>query len=152
MTQPSQAEWMHTPVGGGPLARRVIIGVTLFVTAFFLLAPLVMIIASAFSLGANDLQILRKVIFPAIFPAFLAGCSLAFARCLGEFGAVIFIAGNQPMRTEIVALLTFIRLSEFDYEAAAVIATIMLIMAFIMLIVINSIQSWHLRYIGRGDV
>jgi sulfate transport system permease protein len=104
------------------------------------------------SLGANDLQILRKVIFPAIFPAFLAGCSLAFARSLGEFGAVIFIAGNQPMRTEIVALLTFIRLSEFDYEAAAVIATIMLIMAFIMLIVINSIQSWHLRYIGRGDV
>lgn len=104
------------------------------------------------SLGANDLQILRKVIFPAIFPAFLAGCSLAFARSLGEFGAVIFIAGNQPMRTEIVALLTFIRLSEFDYEAAAVIATIMLIMAFVMLIVINSIQSWHLRYIGRGDI
>lgn len=103
------------------------------------------------SLGANDWQILRKVIFPAIFPAFLAGCSLAFARCLGEFGAVIFIAGNQPMRTEIVALLTFIRLAEFDYEAAAVIATIMLVMAFIMLVVVNMIQSWHLRYIGRGD-
>lgn len=104
------------------------------------------------SLGASDLQILRKVIFPAIFPAFLAGCSLAFARSLGEFGAVIFIAGNQPMRTEIVALLTFIRLAEFDYEAAAVIATIMLIMAFIMLVVINTIQAWHLRYIGRGDI
>lgn len=104
------------------------------------------------SLGASDWQILRKVIFPAIFPAFLAGCSLAFARSLGEFGAVIFIAGNQPMRTEIVALLTFIRLSEFDYEAAAVIATIMLVMAFIMLVVINTIQAWHLRYIGRGDV
>jgi sulfate/thiosulfate transport system permease protein len=103
------------------------------------------------SLGASDWQILRKVIFPAIFPAFLAGCSLAFARSLGEFGAVIFIAGNQPMRTEIVALLTFIRLSEFDYEAAAAIATIMLVMAFVMLIVINSIQAWHLRYVGRGD-
>lgn len=103
------------------------------------------------SLGASDWQILRKVIFPAIFPAFLAGCSLAFARSLGEFGAVIFIAGNQPMKTEIVALLTFIRLSEFDYEAAAVIATIMLVMAFIMLIVTNSIQAWHLRYVGRGD-
>lgn len=103
------------------------------------------------SLGANDFQILRKVIFPAIFPAFLAGCSLAFARSLGEFGAVIFIAGNQPMRTEIVALLTFIRLSEFDYEAAAVIATIMLVMALFMLVVINMIQAWHLRYIGRGD-
>lgn len=104
------------------------------------------------SLGANDFQILRKVIFPAIFPAFLAGCSLAFARSLGEFGAVIFIAGNQPMRTEIVALLTFIRLSEFDYEAAAVIATIMLVMALVMLVVVNMIQAWHLRYIGRGDV
>lgn len=104
------------------------------------------------SLGANDFQILRKVIFPAIFPAFLAGCSLAFARSLGEFGAVIFIAGNQPMRTEIVALLTFIRLSEFDYEAAAVIATIMLVMALAMLVVVNMIQAWHLRYIGRGDV
>jgi sulfate transport system permease protein len=103
------------------------------------------------SLGASDWQILRKVIFPAIFPAFLAGCSLAFARSLGEFGAVIFIAGNQPMRTEIVALLTFIRLAEFDYEAAAAIATIMLVMAFIMLIVTNSIQAWHLRYVGRGD-
>lgn len=103
------------------------------------------------SLGASDWQILRKVIFPAIFPAFLAGCSLAFARSLGEFGAVIFIAGNQPMRTEIVALLTFIRLSEFDYEAAATIATIMLVMAFVMLIVTNSIQAWHLRYVGRGD-
>jgi sulfate transport system permease protein len=103
------------------------------------------------SLGASDLQILRKVIFPAIFPAFMAGCSLAFARCLGEFGAVIFIAGNQPMKTEIVALLAFIRLEEYDYGAAAAIAATMLAMAFAMLIVTNIIQTWHLRYIGRGD-
>jgi sulfate transport system permease protein len=103
------------------------------------------------SLGASDWQIIRKVIFPSIFPAFLAGCSLAFARCLGEFGAVIFIAGNQPMRTEIVALLAFIRLEEYNYGAAAAIATVMLAMAFIMLILTNMIQAWHLRYLGRGD-
>lgn len=103
------------------------------------------------SLGASDLQILRKVIFPAIFPAFLAGCSLAFARSLGEFGAVIFIAGNQPMKTEIMALLVFIRLEEYDYAAAAAIATVMLVLAFTMLVITNLIQSWHLRYLGRGD-
>lgn len=103
------------------------------------------------SLGASDLQILRTIIFPAIFPAFLAGCSLAFARSLGEFGAVIFIAGNQPMKTEIVALLAFIRLEEYNYEAAAVIATLMLAMSFAMLLVTNAVQSWHLRYLMRDD-
>jgi len=103
------------------------------------------------SLGASDWQILRKVIFPAIFPAFLAGCSLAFARSLGEFGAVIFIAGNQPMKTEIVALLVFIRLEEYNLGAAAAIATVMLAMAFVMLIVTNAVQAWHLRYIAPGD-
>lgn len=106
---------------------------------------------AARSLGASDLRILCNVIFPAIFPAFLAGCSLAFARSLGEFGAVIFIAGNQPMRTEIMALLTFIRLEEFDYPAAAAIATLMLVFAFLMLLIINLIQAWHLRYVGRGE-
>jgi len=103
------------------------------------------------SLGASDWQIVRKVIFPSIVPAFLAGCSLAFARSLGEFGAVIFIAGNQPMKTEIVALLVFIRLEEYNYSAAAAIATVMLAMAFVMLIVTNAIQAWHLRYVGGGD-
>jgi sulfate transport system permease protein len=102
------------------------------------------------SLGANDFQILTRVIFPLLFPAFLAGCSLAFARSLGEFGAVIFIAGNQPMKTEIVALLTFIRLEEYDYQAAAAIATVMLAMAFAMLIVTNLVQAWQLRYFSRG--
>jgi sulfate transport system permease protein len=106
---------------------------------------------AARSLGASDLQILRTVIFPAIFPAFLAGCSLAFARSLGEFGAVVFIAGNQPMRTEIIALLTYIRLEEYNYPAAAAIATIMLAMAFAMLTLTNAIQAWHLRYLGQGE-
>lgn len=104
------------------------------------------------SLGASDLQILWRVIFPAIFPAFLAGCSLSFARSLGEFGAVIFIAGNQPGRTEIIALLTYIRLEEYNYQAAAAIATVMLLMAFLMLIITNVVQAWNLRYIGRGNV
>jgi sulfate transport system permease protein len=104
------------------------------------------------SLGASDVQILWKIIFPAIFPAFLAGCSLAFARSLGEFGAVIFIAGNQPMKTEIVALLTFIRLEEYNYEAAAAIAAVMLVMAFLMLVFTNAVQAWHLRYVGRGEI
>ena len=83
--------------------------------------------------------------------AFLAGCSLSFARSLGEFGAVIFIACNQPMKTEIVALLTYIRLEEYNYEAAAAIAVVMLAMAFTMLIVTNAVQAWNLRYLGKGE-
>ncbi|MFC5067685.1 sulfate ABC transporter permease subunit CysT [Flaviflagellibacter deserti] len=106
---------------------------------------------AALTLGASDLRIFRSVIFPAIFPAFLAGCSLAFARSLGEFGAVIFIAGNQPNYTEIAALLAFIRLEEYDYPAAAAISTILLLLAFAMLILTNLLQAWHLRYVGRGD-
>lgn len=104
------------------------------------------------SLGASDLQILTRIILPSIFPALLAGCSLAFARSLGEFGAVIFIAGNQPMKTEIVALLAFIRLEEYDYPAAATIATVMLAMAFAMLIITNAVQAWQLRYLGRSEL
>ncbi|MGQ3675954.1 sulfate ABC transporter permease subunit CysT [Xanthobacter sp. TB0139] len=104
---------------------------------------------AAASLGASDLTIFRRVIFPALFPAFLAGASLAFARSLGEFGAVVFIAGNQPFRTEIVALLTYIRLEEYDYAAAAAIAVTMLGIAFILLLVVNLIQAWHHRRSGR---
>ncbi|BCJ92144.1 sulfate ABC transporter permease [Terrihabitans soli] len=106
---------------------------------------------AAFSLGASDFRIFRAVIFPAIFPAFLAGCSLAFSRAIGEFGAIIFIAGNQPNYSEIAALLTFIRLEEYDYPAAAVIATALLLSALLLLTVTNMLQSWHLRYVGRGD-
>lgn len=101
-------------------------------------------------LGASDLQIFLRVIFPAILPAFIAGCALAFARSLGEFGAVIFIAGNLPMETEITALLAVIRLEEFDYAASAALASVMLLAAFVMLFVTNAIQLWHLKYV-RGD-
>lgn len=104
---------------------------------------------AARTLGAADGAIFRRVIMPELMPAMLAGCSLAFARSLGEFGAVIFIAGNQPYRTEITALLTFIRLEEFDYPAAAALASVILAAAFVMLIVTNLIQARYLRYSER---
>ncbi len=101
---------------------------------------------AAQTMGATDWQIFSRVIFPVLLPAFLAGCSLSFARSLGEFGAIIFIAGNLPMKTEITALLAFIRLEEFEYEAAAALATVMLAMAFVMLFITNTIQATLLRY------
>ncbi|MBE7185704.1 MAG: sulfate ABC transporter permease subunit CysT [Methylobacterium mesophilicum] len=104
---------------------------------------------AAQSLGGSDWTIMRKVILPLLTPALLAGVSLSFARSLGEFGAIIFIAGNQPMRTEITALLTFIRLEEYDYPAAAAIASVMLIAAFLMLAVTNAMQARALRYTRR---
>src|SRR5690606_23394030 len=100
---------------------------------------------AAQSLGARDWQIFTRVIMPVVLPAFIAGCSLAFARSLGEFGAVIFIAGNLPMETEITALLAVIRLEEFDYPAAAVLATVMLAAAFVMLLITNAVQARLLR-------
>jgi sulfate transport system permease protein len=101
---------------------------------------------AAISLGAGDLTVFQRVILPLIAPALLAGCTMAFARCLGEFGALVFIAGNQPYRTEIVALLTFIRLEEFDYEAAAAISTVMLGAAFAVLLIVNIVQGWQQRW------
>lgn len=105
---------------------------------------------AAATLGAYRGVIFRKVVFPAIFPAYLTGCALAFARSLGEFGAVIFIAGNLPMKTEIAALLIFIRLEEYDYPAAAAIAVVLLATAFCILLVTNAIQAWHMRYKVRN--
>lgn len=105
---------------------------------------------AAQSLGGSDLTIFRKVILPLLVPALLAGVSLSFARSLGEFGAIIFIAGNQPMETEITALLTFIRLEEYDYQAAAAIASVLLVTAFVMLAVTNLLQARALRYTAKG--
>lgn len=105
---------------------------------------------AAQSLGGSDWTIFRKVILPLLTPALLAGVSLAFARSLGEFGAIIFIAGNQPMSTEITALLIFIRLEEYDYQAAAAIASVLLIAAFTMLAVTNWLQARALRYTVKG--
>lgn len=106
---------------------------------------------AAATLGASDTRIFLRVIFPAIFPAFLTGASLGFARSLGEFGAIIFIAGNLPLKTEVVSLLTFIRIEEYDYPAAAAIAATLLGLAFVMLFAVNMIQLWQQRRIGTGD-
>lgn len=105
---------------------------------------------AARSLGATNWQIFANIIWPAIFPAFVAGCSLSFARSLGEFGAIVFISGNLPFETEVMSLLVFIRLDEYDYPAAAAIATVMLAIAFVMLFVTNSIQAWQLKYAERN--
>ncbi|WP_246617505.1 sulfate ABC transporter permease subunit CysT [Rhizobium populisoli] len=105
---------------------------------------------AAQSLGGSDWAIFRKVILPLLTPALLAGVSLSFARCLGEFGAIIFIAGNKPMSTEITALLIFIRLEEYDYPAAAAIASVLLLTAFVMLGVTNWLQARALRYTVKG--
>ena len=101
---------------------------------------------AAATLGAYPGLIFRKIVFPAIFPAYLTGCALAFARSLGEFGAVIFIAGNLPFKTEIAALLIFIRLEEYDYPAAAALAVVLLAGAFCILLLVNAIQAWQVRY------
>jgi sulfate transport system permease protein len=104
---------------------------------------------AARTLGARDGQIFARVVFPTILPSLIAGCTLAFARSLGEFGAVIFIAGNRPFETEITALLIFIRLEEFEYPAAAALATVVLGAALLLLLVTNAIQLWQLRYVRR---
>lgn len=97
------------------------------------------------SLGANRLQTFRKVIFPELLPATLAGFTLAFARSLGEYGSVVFIAGNMPMKTEITPLLILTKLEQYDYLGATAIATVMLVTSFILLLLINIIQWWANR-------
>ena len=105
---------------------------------------------AAQTLGASNWQVFARVIWPAILPAFMSGCVLSFARSLGEFGAVVFIAGNLPGFTEIVSLLIFIRLDEFNYEGAAALAFILLLTAFATLAITNALQAWQLRYTDRS--
>ncbi|RHW36793.1 sulfate ABC transporter permease subunit CysT [Lysinibacillus yapensis] len=92
------------------------------------------------SLGANRFQTFTKVIFPELLPAILTGFSLAFARALGEYGSVVFIAGNMPMKTEITPLIIMTKLEQYDYAGATAIATVMLVASFVLLFVINMIQ------------
>ena len=98
---------------------------------------------AASSLGASRLQIFVKIILPEIFPALLAGFSLAFARALGEYGSVVFIAGNMPMKTEIAPLMIMTKLEQYDYAGATAVATVMLIISLLFLLLINMIQSWR---------
>lgn len=92
---------------------------------------------AAATLGANSFQIFAKIILPAIFPAILTGFALAFARALGEYGSVVFISGNMPMKTEIVPLLIITKLEQFNYAGAAAIAVVMLVFSFMLLFLIN---------------
>jgi sulfate transport system permease protein len=104
---------------------------------------------AAATLGANRFQTITRVILPRLTPAILTGFALAFARAVGEYGSVIFIAGNLPNISEIAPLLIVIKLEEFDQAGASVIAGIMLIIAFVMLLVINLIQAWSRRRFGN---
>ena len=97
------------------------------------------------TLGATRLQTLTRVVLPSLAPAMLTGAAMAFARAVGEYGSVIFIAGNLPYVSEIAPLLIIIRLEEFDYAGATAIGTIMLLASFAMLLVINLVQSWSRR-------
>jgi sulfate transport system permease protein len=97
------------------------------------------------TLGATRLQVLTRVVLPSLAPAMLTGAAMAFARAVGEYGSVIFIAGNLPYISEIAPLLIIIRLEEFDYGGATAIGTIMLLASFAMLLVINLVQSWSRR-------
>ncbi|MGE0281600.1 MAG: sulfate ABC transporter permease subunit CysT [Rhizobiaceae bacterium] len=103
---------------------------------------------AAATLGANRWQTITKVLLPGLAPAIITGFALAFARGVGEYGSVIFIAGNLPNVSEIAPLLIVIRLEEYDYAAATGIATIMLAISFAMLLVINMLQSWSRRRYG----
>lgn len=100
---------------------------------------------AAASLGAGRLSIIGRVILPALGPAWLTGFALSFARGVGEYGSVIFIAGNMPYRSEIAPLLIVIQLEQFDYQAAAAIAVVMLSASFAMLLMINTVQAWARR-------
>ncbi|MBP6013782.1 MAG: sulfate ABC transporter permease subunit CysT [Alphaproteobacteria bacterium] len=97
---------------------------------------------AAATLGATRAQVFRRVIFPSIMPAWLTGVALAFARAVGEYGSVIFIAGNLPLVSEIAPLLIVIKLEQFDYAGAAAVGAAMLVISFAMLLVTNALQAW----------
>ena len=103
---------------------------------------------AASSLGATRLQTFCRVLFPTLLPSLLTGFALAFARALGEYGSVIFIAGNMPGRTEIAPLLVVIRLEDHNVDGAVAIGFVLLVAAFVMLFAINVLQAWSRRYQG----
>jgi len=100
------------------------------------------------TLGATRWQTFRHVIFPILTPALLTGFALAFARALGEYGSVIFIAGNMPMVSEITPLLIITKLEQYDYAGATAIAVVMLVVSFALLLAINALQAWSRRRQG----
>jgi sulfate transport system permease protein len=101
------------------------------------------------TLGASRFQTFTKVILPIVSPALLTGFALAFARALGEYGSIIFIAGNMPMVSEITPLLIITKLEQYDYAGATAIASVMLVMSFILLLAINGLQAWTRKRQGQ---
>lgn len=104
---------------------------------------------AAASLGANRWQVFYKIILPAIWPALITGFALAFARAIGEYGSVIFIAGNMPMVSEITPLIIITKLEQYDYAGATAVAAVMLLISFILLFAINGFQWWSSRRLGN---
>ncbi|MDR7378176.1 sulfate transport system permease protein [Rhodoferax ferrireducens] len=103
---------------------------------------------AATSLGATRLQIFTRVILPHITPALLTGFAMAFARAIGEYGSVIFIAGNMPLVSEITPLIIVGKLEQYDYAGATAVALVMLVISFILLLLINALQAWQRRHTG----
>jgi sulfate transport system permease protein len=104
---------------------------------------------AAASLGGNRWQIFYKIIFPAIWPALITGFSLSFARAVGEYGSVIFIAGNMPMVSEITPLIIITKLEQYDYAGATAVAVVLLVISFILLFAINGFQWWSNKRFGH---
>jgi sulfate transport system permease protein len=151
---------------GAPLARY---GVTLAFTPFGVTIALVFIglpfvvrtlqpvledldlqvEEAATSLGASRWAVVRRVILPYLYPAWLTGFALAFARAIGEYGSVVFISGNMPMRTEIAPLLIVTKLEQYDYAGATAVALVMLVLSFVLLLSINALQHWSSRRLAH---
>jgi sulfate transport system permease protein len=104
---------------------------------------------AATSLGATRFDVLTRVILPYLYPAWLTGFALSFARAVGEYGSVVFISGNMPMSTEIAPLLIMTKLEQFDYSGATAIALVMLSMSFVLLLAINALQAWTSRRLAN---
>jgi sulfate/thiosulfate transport system permease protein len=103
---------------------------------------------AATTLGASRRDVIVRVILPYLYPAWLTGFALAFARAIGEYGSVVFISGNMPMRTEISSLLIITRLEQYDYAGATAVALVMLIVSFVLLLTINEIRGWSARRVA----
>lgn len=104
---------------------------------------------AAASLGASRFDVVTRVILPYLYPAWLTGFALSFARAVGEYGSVVFISGNMPMRTEIAPLLIITKLEQFDYAGATAIALVMLLLSFALLLAINALQGWTTRRLSN---
>ena len=104
---------------------------------------------AAFSLGASRTKTVTKVILPLLLPSIITGFTLAFARAVGEYGSVIFIAGNMPMKTEIASLLIITKLEQYDYAGATAIAVAMLLVSLVLILLINLLQSWSGKHLVR---